>query len=82
MLAAALAGASGEPIEEIVVLGERPGPQLWRVTHGDNTLWLLGILQPLPKRMTWKSAAVEEVLDQSQEVIAMGGAVSARRGPE
>lgn len=72
--------ASDEPVEEIVVLGERPGPQLWKITHGDNTLWLLGILQPLPKGMKWKSAAVEEVLEQSQEVIAMGGAVSARVG--
>jgi uncharacterized protein YbaP (TraB family) len=73
-------GPPGEPVEEIVILGERPGPQLWRVTSGDHTLWLLGILQPLPKRMQWKSRAVEEVLDQSQEVIAMGGAVSARVG--
>jgi uncharacterized protein YbaP (TraB family) len=72
--------ASDDPVEEIVVLGERPGPQLWRVTHGDNTLWLLGILQPLPKGMKWKSAAVEQVLSESQEVIAMGGAVSARVG--
>jgi uncharacterized protein YbaP (TraB family) len=72
--------ANAEPIEEIIVLGERPGPQLWKVTHGDHTLWLLGLLQPLPKRMTWTSGAVEEVLDEAQEVIAAGGAVSARVG--
>lgn len=72
--------ASGEPVEEIVVLGERPGPQLWRVTSGEHTLWLLGLLQPLPKRMAWKSDAVEQVLDDSQEVIAAGGALSARVG--
>jgi uncharacterized protein YbaP (TraB family) len=72
--------ASGAPIEEIEILGERPGPQLWKITHGENTLWLLGLLQPLPKRMQWKSGAVEEVLDQSQEVIAAGGAVSAKLG--
>ncbi|MFI5320171.1 MAG: TraB/GumN family protein [Myxococcota bacterium] len=72
--------ASSEPVEEIVVLGERPGPQLWKISNGDHTLWLLGLLQPLPKRMTWKSAAVEQVLDESQEVIAAGGAVSAHVG--
>ena len=74
------AASSSEPVEEIEILGERPGPQLWKITNGENTLWLLGLLQPLPKRMQWKSAAVEEVLDQSREVIAAGGAVDARLG--
>ncbi len=72
--------ASSAPVEEILVIGERPGPQLWKITHGDHTLWLLGLLQPLPKGMQWKSAAVEQVLDESEEVIAAGGAVSARLG--
>jgi uncharacterized protein YbaP (TraB family) len=72
--------ASGDPVEEIVVLGERPGPQLWRVTHGEHTLWLLGLLQPLPKGMKWKSAAIEQVLDESQELIAAGGSVGLRVG--
>jgi len=72
--------ASQQPVEEIEVIGERPGPQLWKVTNGESTLWLLGLLQPLPKRMKWKSGAVEEVLDQSQEVIAAGGSVDARLG--
>ena len=69
-----------EPVEEIEIVGERPGPQLWKITSGEHTLWLLGILQPLPKRMQWKSAAVEQVLDESQEVIAMGGAIGMRVG--
>ena len=73
--------ASAEPAEEIEILGERPGPQLWKITHGENTLWLFGLLQPLPKRMAWKSGAVEQVLDESQEVIASGAAADARLGP-
>ena len=77
---AAPEGMAGEPVEEIVVVGERPGPQLWRIQRGDHTLWLLGLLQPLPKRMTWKSEAVEQVLAEAQEVIAAGGEVSARVG--
>ena len=77
---APLEHATNESVEEIEILGERPGPQLWKITHGENTLWLLGLLQPLPKRMQWKSGAVEEVLDESREVIAAGGAVSAKLG--
>jgi uncharacterized protein YbaP (TraB family) len=74
------AAARGEPVEEIVIVGERPGPQLWKITNGEHTLWLLGLLQPLPKRMEWKSEAVEEVLDDAEQVVAAGGAVSARIG--
>ncbi len=86
LLVAAAAGAqegapaSEEPVEEIQIVGERPGPQLWKVTSGEHTLWLLGLLQPLPKGMAWKSGAVEQVLDESQEVIAAGASVSARVG--
>ena len=72
--------ASSEPVEEILVMGERPGPQLWRVTNGEHTLWLLGLLQPLPKGMTWQSEAVEQVLGEAQEVIASGGSVGLRVG--
>lgn len=72
--------AGAEPVEEIQILGERPGPQLWKVTKGEHTLWLLGLLQPLPKGMAWKSGAVEQVLDEAQEVIAAGASVNARVG--
>lgn len=76
----ALEASATEPVEEILIVGERPGPQLWRITNGEHTLWLLGLLQPLPKRMTWRSQAVEEVLAEAQEVIAPGGAVGVRVG--
>lgn len=71
---------SAGPVEEVEILGERPGPQLWRITSGDHVLWLLGMLQPLPKRMQWQSGPVEEVLDHAREVIAEGGAVNAHLG--
>jgi uncharacterized protein YbaP (TraB family) len=87
------AGAQGDPAtvesvpivadlpEEIEVLGERPGPNLWKVSKEDHVLWVLGTLQPLPKRMTWRSKAVESVLDESQEVLAGQPAVDIDAGP-
>jgi uncharacterized protein YbaP (TraB family) len=54
---------------EIEVTGERPGPGMWRVAKGDHVLWVMGTLEPLPKKMTWRSHAVEDVLAQSQEVL-------------
>lgn len=56
-------------IEEVVVSGEQPGPGLWRITRGDHVLYILGTLQPLPQKMTWRSHAVESVIARSQEVL-------------
>jgi hypothetical protein len=56
-------------IEEVVVSGEQPGPELWKVSKGDHVLWILGTLTPLPEKMTWRSRHVEQVIASSQEVI-------------
>src|SRR5215467_9855468 len=61
--------APSEPVQEVAVVGERAGPSLWRVTKGDHVLWLLGTLDPLPRKMTWRSREVESVLSEAQEVI-------------
>lgn len=65
--------ASAPDYEEVLVSGEQPGPGLWKVSHGDNTMWILGTLLPLPKQMSWKSKEVEALLDESQEVLIYGG---------
>ncbi len=63
--------------EELLVSGEQPGPGLWRVTastaEGEHVLWILGSYGPLPKRMQWRSPALERALAQSTEVIAPPG---------
>ena len=58
-----------EIIEEVTVIGERAGPGLWKVRNGDNTLYILGTLSPLPKKMTWRSREVENVLARAQQFI-------------
>lgn len=69
------------PLQEIEVLGEQPGPGLWKVTRGDHVLWLLGTLDHVPKRMTWHSRAVEGALQDSQVLLPNRTSVSARLGP-
>jgi uncharacterized protein YbaP (TraB family) len=61
--------APAAALVEIDVIGERPGPSMWKVTKGNHVLWIMGTLEPLPKRMTWRSKAVEDVLARSQEVL-------------
>lgn len=56
-------------LDEVVVTGQRPGPALWRATREGHVLWILGTLQPLPRKMVWNSKEVEKVLAVSQEVI-------------
>ena len=57
------------PPEEVVVEGNHEGPRMWRVTKGDHTLWILGTITPLPRKMTWQSDSVETLLHETQEVL-------------
>lgn len=66
-------------IEEVVAIGIRPGPELWKVSNGENELWILGTLSPLPKKMIWHTQIVEEILKDSQ-VLILPPAVTAKIG--
>ena len=57
------------PPEEVVVEGKHEGPRMWRVTKGDHTLWILGTITPLPRKMEWQSDSVETLLHETQEVL-------------
>lgn len=63
--------AAREPtlLDTVVVTGGQPGPGLWHVTKGDNEMWILGSLWPLPSNITWNSAPVTELIASSQEVL-------------
>jgi hypothetical protein len=56
-------------LSPVVVSGIQPGPGLWRVSKGDNVLWILGTQSPLPRRIKWDTSIVERTLAQSQEMI-------------
>jgi uncharacterized protein YbaP (TraB family) len=73
--------ASAAPIEEIVIAGRHEGPRMWIVRRGDHTLWILGTITPLPKRMVWQPDAVVEVLRHTQEVVPSWPAVGIGANP-
>jgi uncharacterized protein YbaP (TraB family) len=61
---------TGLPVlEEVLITGSQPGPGMWRISRDQNTLWLLGTVSPLPRRMAWNSSDVEAVIAGSQQVI-------------
>jgi len=70
-----------EPTEEIVIEGRHEGPRMWKVHAGDHTLWILGTISPLPKKMVWQPDAVQEVLKYSQEVVPAWPAYSIGANP-
>lgn len=62
-----------DEIEEVLVIGEQPGPGLWTVHNGNHVLHVLGTISPIPKNMQWQSKQVELALAESQEFITPPG---------
>ena len=58
-----------DDIEEILVVGEQPGPSLWRVYKDDHVMWVMGTLSPLSKNMHWHSKKVDAIVAESQEFL-------------
>jgi TraB/PrgY/gumN family len=56
-------------LDTIVVTGRQPGPGLWKVSRGENVMWILGTQNPLPKRMQWDSENVEARVARADEVL-------------
>lgn len=71
----------GPPLQEVQVVGEQPGPGLWKVSRGDHVLWLLGTLDHVPKGMTWHSRQVQTALAGSQQLLANEPSVEAPLNP-
>lgn len=64
-------------METVEVSGVQPGPSLWRVSHGDNEMWILGTLTPVPKRMQWEATDVDSIIRESQQVL-LGPSINVR----
>jgi hypothetical protein len=59
------AAAPQAPLQEIVIEGRHEGPRMWTVREGEHTLWILGTISPLPKKLVWQPDAVRAVLRQT-----------------
>lgn len=56
--------------ETVLVVGQRPGPGMWKVSKGDHVLWVFATYAPLPVRMQWRSQQVEAVIAQAQRYLS------------
>ncbi len=55
--------------EEIQVVGDLPGPPLWKVTKDDHVLWILGTPGLVPNDLRWHPDSVEHALAHSSEYL-------------
>jgi hypothetical protein len=67
-------GPATAVLETVLVSGEQPGPGMWKVSKGDNVLWIVGVQSPMPKKMTWRAKKVEATVANSQEVLGQPSA--------
>lgn len=56
-------------MEVILVMGEQPGPGLWKVSSGPHVMWILGEISPFPRQVKWKSTKFDGLLRESQELL-------------
>lgn len=59
-----------ENAETVLVVGQRPGPGMWKISKGDHALWVFATYSPLPVKMQWRSQQVESIISQSQLYLA------------
>lgn len=53
----------------VLVMGEQPGPGLWKVSRGRNVMWILGEVSPIPRKVEWRSQKFDKLLRRSQELL-------------
>lgn len=70
---AALEQPSTNDVLEVLVVGEQPGPSLWKVYNDNHVLWVMGTISPISKNMQWHSKQVEAVVANSQEFLMQPG---------
>ena len=55
--------------EEIQVVGDLPGPPLWKVTRDDHVLWIFGTPKLVPDDLPWHPDSVDHALAHSSEYL-------------
>ena len=54
-------------VPEIVV--RAAAPRLWKLTRGASTVYVLGVVEPLPKGQAWNTAQVAGILSRADRLI-------------
>jgi uncharacterized protein YbaP (TraB family) len=66
---AALAQTEAPASAEVIVIGEMEGPRLWYFDGPGGEVFILGVVQPLPKSFTWKTTRLDLILKRTDRVL-------------
>lgn len=72
LLAAGATAQETEPApatDSVLIVGQRPGPGLWKVSKGDHVMYIFGEYAPLPVKMEWRSHEIEAIMSRAQEYL-------------
>ncbi len=56
-------------IPEVVVKARISGPVMWKLTKGDSTVWVLGVMDLKPEPLEWNSGHFRRVLKGAKSLI-------------
>lgn len=56
-------------IYEVVVTGRQPGPPLWKVSNGDNVMYIFPYISPVIKNLDWETEKVQNAIAETQEIL-------------
>jgi hypothetical protein len=56
-------------VQELEVIGRRPGPALWTVKRGQATVIVMGGLSPLPHSLAWDAGRLERNMQGADVVL-------------
>jgi uncharacterized protein YbaP (TraB family) len=61
-------------METVVVTAHRSGPLLWRVSKGDASVVIVGLVEPLPKDLVWDESGLRDALKGARQMLLPAGA--------
>lgn len=61
---------------ETVDVHSAPGPAFWHIAKGNSEVWIIGTIGSLPKRITWNTRPISELMDGATAVIQPPGATT------
>ncbi len=61
-------------LTEVVIRAKVPGPAMWKLTRGNSTIWVLGVLEEAPLDLKWDDRRLKRTLDGARYLIAPGEA--------
>jgi hypothetical protein len=56
-------------VDALIVDAKLPGPAWWKISDGDTTLYVLGVLQAMPQGQGWDASVLERRLDGAFALI-------------